>query len=100
MADWNDLKAFVGSSAADDTFVQQCWTTASALVDAFVGTNTVPSTVLDLAYVRCGSELFFARQAPNGIAQFQGFDGAPVRIARDPMVAVYSLLSPFMVVGL
>lgn len=96
---WEDLKAFVGAGTPDDLFVQACWATAEALVDNFVGTNTVPVEVLDRAYLMCGSELFHARQAPNGIAQFTGFDGAPVRIARDPMTPAYTLLSPFMVVG-
>lgn len=100
MADWNDLKAFVGTSTADDTYVQQCWSTAQALVDNFIGINTVPQAVKDRAYVMCGSELFHQRQAPNGIAQFQGFDGAPVRIARDPLTPVYSLLGGYMVIGL
>jgi hypothetical protein len=95
-----DLKAFVGSSASDDLFVQACWNTALELVTNFVGTNTIPTAVLDRATLMCGSELFHARQAPNGIAQFNGFDGQPVRIARDPMTPAYSLLGQYMVTGL
>lgn len=96
---WEDLKAFVGSGTGDDTFVQQCWSTATELVTNFVGAAVVPTAVLDRAALMCGSELFHARQAPNGIAQFTGFDGAAVRIARDPMTPVYSLLNQYMVVG-
>lgn len=100
MADWTDLKGFVNAAAADDAYLQDCWNTASSLVDDFIGTSTVPASVKDRAYLMCGSELFHQRQAPNGIAQFAGFDGAPIRIARDPMTPVYSLLSPYVVMGL
>lgn len=98
---WQDLKAFVGSSAADDTFVTQCWNTAVALVDNFVGSTVVPTVVKDRCYLMCGSELFHARQAPNGIAQFSDLNGAaPVRIARDPMTPVYALLANYKVMNL
>lgn len=96
---WEDLKSFVGSSTADDTYVQQCWTTATELVDNFIGTNEVPATVSDRAILMTGSELYHQRNAPNGVAQFNEFNGAPVRIARDPMTPAYSLLSTYMVVG-
>lgn len=99
MATWTDLKSFVGSGNADDTFVQQCWDTASELVNNFVGISVVPAVVKDRAVLMCGSELFHQRQAPNGIAQFTGFDGAPVRIARDPMTPAYAILNQYMVVG-
>lgn len=97
---WTDLKAFVGSSTADDTYVQQCWDTAIALVNNFVGAKTVPAMVKDRAILMTGSELYHQRNAPNGIAQYNEFNGAPVRIARDPMTPAYSLLSQYMVVGL
>lgn len=98
---WEDLKAFVGSGSPDDSYVQDCWNTATDLVNTFIGVNVVPATVSNRAILMCGSELFHARQAPNGIAQFSDFNGAtPIRIARDPMTPAYSLLSAYMVVGL
>lgn len=99
MATWNDLAAFVNAtSGADDTFVQSCWDAAKVMVDDFVGTNIIPTAALDRAYLACGSELFHARQAPNGIAA--GFEGAPVRISRNAMNAAYPFLQNYMVMGL
>jgi hypothetical protein len=43
----------------------------------------------------CASELFHRRSAPNGVAQFASFDGSPIRVAKDPMNAVYPLLMPY-----
>lgn len=98
--DYTDLATFVGSGASDTDYVQACWDTATALVDNFVGSNAIDTNVLDRCYLMCGSELYHARNAPNGIAQYNEFNGAPVRIAKDPMVAVYSLLQPYMVMNL
>lgn len=97
--DYNDLATFVGAAGADD-YVQQCWDEAIALVDGFIGDNAVPSAVVDRCYLECGAELYHRKNAPNGIAQYNEFNGAPVRIARDPMTGVYSLLGQHMVIGI
>ena len=95
------LKAYVGAPDSDDTFVAACWDEASALIAKFVGTKTVPATVLLRAKIECGSELFHRRSAPNGIAQFATLDGgSAVRVARDPMIAAYPLLTPYTGLGL
>ena len=94
------LKSYVGAPDSDDTFVDACWTEAVALVTKFVGTATVPATVLLRSRIECGSELFHRRSAPNGIAQFANLDGSSaVRVARDPMVAAYPLLTPYVGLG-
>lgn len=95
------LKAYVGAPSSDDTFVTACWDEATALVTKFVGTKTVPATVLLRAKIECGSELFHRRSAPNGIAQFATLDGgSAVRVARDPMIAAYPLLVPYVGQGI
>jgi hypothetical protein len=94
------LKSYVGAPDSDDTFVTACWNEAVALVDKYVGTATVPATVLLRAQIECGSELFHRRSAPNGIAQFATLDGgSAVRVARDPMVASIPMLQPFVGLG-
>lgn len=98
--DSTNLQEYVGAPDSDATFVEQCWDEATSLVDQFVGEETVPETVLDRAYLEVGSELYHRRQAPNGIAQFSSMDGAPVRVARDPMVGAYPILVRFMAPGL
>ena len=100
MAVYDDLKAYVGAPDSDDAFVNRCWSEATALVVAFVGTATVNADVLQRAKIECGSELFHRRSAPNGIAQFATLDGgSAVRVARDPMIGAYPLLTPYVGLG-
>jgi hypothetical protein len=101
MAVYDDLKAYVGAPASDDAFVADCWTEASALVAKFVGTATVNADILNRAKIECGSELYHRRSAPNGVAQFATLDGgSAVRVARDPMIAAYPILVPYVGQGL
>lgn len=93
----SDLTEYVGASSSDADYVEQVWNEASALVDNLIGTRTVPAAVVDRCYLEAGSELFHRRQAPNGIAQFATADGAnPVRVARDPLIGVYPILTPYL----
>ena len=96
---WTDLKEYVGSAATDDTFVQACYGTATTLVTDYIGSDLVPVDVFDRAVLMVGSELYHQRNAPNGVAQFASYDGSPIRVARDPMVAAYPLLNRYKVVG-
>lgn len=92
------LISYVGASSIDHDFTQQCWIEAKAMVDAYIGSKTgIPTAIRDRAYLECGSELYHRRSAPNGVAQFSTFDGAAIRVARDPMVGVYPLLSRYIV---
>lgn len=110
MATWTDLKEFIGSGNAKDEMVQACFEQAVALVTranrvwdtttkTFV-TSAAPTTIVDRAVLAVGAELFNQSRAKNGVAQFAGLDEQPIRIARDPMVAAYPLLSPWVVLGL
>lgn len=99
--DFAELKSYVGASNTDDDFVDSCWHEAIALVAKFVGTATVNADVLNRAYLECGSELFHRRSAPNGVAQFATLDGgSAVRVARDPMIAAYPILVPWVGQGI
>lgn len=92
-----DLQAYVNaSSTADLAFVATVLSEALELVAAFVGDAVVPEAVRDRAVLEVGSELYHRRQAPNGIVQAAGLDVAPIRVARDPMVAAYPLLRPYV----
>jgi hypothetical protein len=95
------LKTYVNAPSADDAFITQCWNEAVALVTKFIGTATVPETVVDRARVEVGQELYSRRAAPNGIAQYATFEGASaIRVARDPMVGAYPLLQPYVGQGI
>ena len=98
---FEDLAVYVGADDSDATYVTQCFEEATDLVEALIGDAVVPASAKNRAILEAGSELFHRRNAPNGLAQYQGFDGvAPVRIARDPLVGVYPILSRWLVLGL
>ena len=89
-----EFQAYVGTEETD--FPQECLTSGLALVTRFIGAvTTVPTAIKDQATLIASSELFHRRSAPQGVAQFASMDGTPVRVARDPMIAVYPLLQPY-----
>ncbi|CAB4142630.1 hypothetical protein UFOVP437_27 [uncultured Caudovirales phage] len=90
-----EFQAYVGTD--ETVFPQECLTAGSALVDTYIGeVDTVPASLLDQAVLIASSELFHRRSAPNGVAQFASFDGAPIRVAKDPLGAVYPLLQRYV----
>jgi len=89
-----EFQAYVGTDETD--FPEECLTSGLALVTRFIGAvTTVPTAIKDQATLIASSELFHRRSAPQGVAQFASMDGTPVRVARDPMIAVYPLLQPY-----
>lgn len=90
-----DFQAYVGTDETGD-FINSCLSAGHKLVDRYQGEVAgIPDQVHTQAVLICASELFHRRSAPNGVAQFASMDGAPVRVAKDPMNAVYPLLMPY-----
>lgn len=94
--DWTDLKAYVGASDMDDTYVEECWLTAQDMVAAYVKSAQVPSHILKRGYMEVGSELYHRRSSPMGITQYASSDGSAIRVARDPLIGVYPILNRYM----
>jgi hypothetical protein len=91
-----ELQAYVGTDETG-SFIQSCLDSGIAQVGNYVGVITVvPDQIHRQATLICSSELFHRRSAPNGVAQFASLDGTPVRVAKDPMGAVYPLLLPYV----
>ncbi len=70
---------------------------ARALIKQHCGTGleTVPTVIQDRATLEVASELWAKRNAIGGI--MAGYsDAGPVRLARDPMIAAYPLLRPYL----
>jgi hypothetical protein len=89
-----EFQAYVGTD--ETSFPEECLNAGHALVTRYVGEVTsVPTHIHDQAVYIASSELFHRRSAPNGISQFASGDGSAVRVARDPMTAVYPLLLPY-----
>jgi hypothetical protein len=101
--DYTNLESYVGADSSDSAYVEQCWAEALSLVSVYVGTITpvvaIPTEILDRAALEVGSELYHRRQAPNGVSQFASFDGAPIRVARDPMLSAYPILQRYLGLG-
>ena len=93
-----DFQAYVGTDETGD-FINSALTAGHALVDNYQGEAVVPSQVHVQAVLITASEIFHRRSAPNGVAQFASFDGSPIRVAKDPMNAVYPLLMPYVGFG-
>lgn len=105
------VAAYVGAPDADDAYVCDVTGQAAVLVVGFIGragvreadgtgTGAVPWYIASRAIVEVASELYHRRNAPNGVAQFTGLEGSPVRVARDPMLGAYPLLTPFVGAGI
>lgn len=94
-----EFQAYVGTEETGD-FIESCLSAGHALVDNYIGEiDTVPAEVHVQAILIASSELYHRRSAPNGVAQFASFDGSPVRVAKDPMNAVYPLLMRYVGYG-
>lgn len=94
-----ELQAYIGTEETGD-FIESCLSAGNALVGNYIGeVDTVPNEVHRQAILICASEIFHRRSAPNGIAQFASMDGSPIRVAKDPMGAVYPLLLPYVGFG-
>jgi hypothetical protein len=90
-----EFQAYVGTDETD--FPQECLMAGTALVQTYIGeVLTVPVSLHDQAVLIASSELYHRRSAPNGVAQFASFDGSPIRVAKDPMNAVYPLLQRYV----
>jgi hypothetical protein len=102
------LAAYVQAVGADDlAFVQQCAAEATELVTGLIGGSAddpnpfaVPQAIVARAVLEVGADLYFRRASRNGIVPFDGDDPQPMRINRDPLVAAYPILRPYLVMGL
>jgi hypothetical protein len=91
-----EFQAYVGTDETGD-FIESCLSAGNAQVGNYIGDiETVPNEIHRQAILICSSELFHRRSAPNGVAQFASFDGSPIRVAKDPMNAVYPLLQRYV----
>lgn len=94
-----ELQAYIGTEETGD-FIESCLSAGNAMVGNYIGAvDTVPNEVHRQAILICSSEIYHRRSAPNGIAQFASMDGSPIRVAKDPMGAVYPLLLPYVGYG-
>lgn len=88
-----------GATASD--YVENCTTEAHDLVLAHVGNSKVPERVFERAIVEVAADLYYRRNAVNGLAQFDNGETLDVlRIGQDPLRPARAMLKPFLGVPL
>lgn len=86
------------TAAGDDAALVQVTATANHTVAALIGAALVPEAVARHAALALASDLYEARNAPNGIRMFTDDVGgaAPMRIRADSAARARSILAPFL----
>ena len=92
-----DLIAYVGGRpTVDDAFAGSKYDEARALVDAYIGDESVPTAISGPAVLEVAAKLWARRGAANGTVQYDTMDASPMPTPRDPMVTVYPVLARFL----
>ncbi|MDY5127461.1 MULTISPECIES: hypothetical protein [unclassified Actinotignum] len=68
---------------------------ACALLEGYTRAAVIPPAILELAALEVARELHTRLSAPGGIYSPFG-EGAPVRLARDPLTPAYPIIAPYM----
>jgi hypothetical protein len=101
------LAAYIEAPGEEETAAaRECAAESRALVDRYIGAASapaaggVPDVIRTRAIAEVGADLYHRKSARNGIVGFNSAEVSPIRIARDPMVAAYSVLLPFLGPGI
>ena len=89
------LNAYVDAIDDQIDYVTDCFNEAVQMVDDEIAGRYVPDVILQRAIIEVGADLFFRKDAPNGISQFSDNTGA-TRIARDPMLTARKILKRYL----
>lgn len=89
---------YVHAAASDTDFIQECTETATALVDRFIGSSLVPSSVRRSAILEVAANLFNRRSSSRDSSTALDADSTAsfFRPALDPLTPAYPLLRPYM----
>lgn len=91
------LARHVQATKRTDSYVSECLDEAADLVTDYLSAaaKDVPTSVLNRAVIEVGADLFWRREARNGIMTFDGGGDAGIETARvsaDPLRAARPLL--------
>ncbi len=74
---------------------------AYQLLYGLVDVNTLHWSIADQAVILIAGDLWYLKQAPNGVRNFADLNGSSlVRVNRDPTARARGLLAPWMKAGL
>lgn len=81
----------------ESDYVLSCTTEAIDLIKQHIGEATVPEAIATRAVIETAAELYWRRNARNGIAQFNSGEGIELmRVGADPMHAARIILRPWL----
>lgn len=86
--------AYIGEDAQAD--VPSLMSVAQTLVNAERGNSYVPENIIDQCVLLACAELNQRRTSVGGIVQYAGIEQL-ARLSKDPMNAIRSILSPWVV---
>nr|DAN36462.1 MAG TPA: tail connector protein [Bacteriophage sp.] len=70
--------------------------TAVQMVRSYVGASELPDKIAHRAVLEVARELNTRMLSPGGVFSAFADAGSPVRLARDPLRAVYPMLAPYV----
>ena len=89
-----------GASTIEPTDIADMVDDAVQMLQAYVGSSEIPDRIATRAVLEVARELNTRALNPGGIFSSSAVAGPPVRLARDPLRAVYPMLAPYVRPGL
>lgn len=85
-----------GASTLEPTDIAEMIDTAVQMVRSYVGASDLPDKIAHRAVLEVARELNTRMLSPGGVFSAFADAGSPVRLARDPLRAVYPMLAPYV----
>lgn len=89
-----------GASTLEPTDISEMIDTAVQMVRSYVGASEIPDKIAHRAVLEVAREINTRMLSPGGVFSAFADAGSPVRLARDPLRAVYPMLAPYVRPGL
>lgn len=89
-----------GASTIEPTDIADMVDDAVQMLQAYVGSSEIPGRIATRAVLEIARELNTRALNPGGVFSAFADAGSPVRLARDPLRAVYPMLAPYVRPGL
>lgn len=85
-----------GASTLEPTDIAELIDDAVQMIQTYVGSSEIPDRIAHRAVLEVARELNTRALNPGGVFSAFADAGSPVRLARDPLRAVYPMLAPYV----
>lgn len=85
-----------GASTLEPTDIAELIDDAIQMIQTYVGPSEIPDRIAHRAVLEVARELNTRALNPGGVFSTFADAGSPVRLARDPLRAVYPMLAPYV----